>query len=312
MAQGPPALSTMWAMQPRLERDLPAFIDRAVELGFGAIEINHSMEADHVAAIRSHAPVTVNSVHAPAPLEQHSRRGWNRDLNLASTDEEEREIAAQYALRSIELAAEVGARAVVVHLGHIGSAPLDGEVKRRELFDQDVTGGDLWAHAGAEAIQMRAQLAPPQFAQAHRSLDQLAAAAQQAGVTIGLETRLRYHHIPLPDEAATLLADYPPEVAGYWHDSGHAEVLHRIGLVDADAWFESLGDRVVGIHVSDVNGLLDHRAPGNGDLDFAALASKIPHDAVRTFEIDQHEPDDDVARALELTREVELVARGDG
>ena len=201
-AQGPPALSTMWAMQPRFERDLPAFIDRAAELGFGAIEINHSMDAEHVAAIRSHGSVTVASVHAPAPLEQHSRRGWNRELNLASIDEEERQLAVQYTLRSIALAAGVGARAVVVHLGQVGGAMLDGEAKRRELFEQGVTAGDLWAHAGAEAVRVRAQLAPPQLAQAHRSIAELAAAAEQAGITIGLETRLRYHQIPLPEEAA--------------------------------------------------------------------------------------------------------------
>ena len=296
-------------MQPRFERNLTAFINRAIELGFGAIEVNHSMDAGHVAAIRSHPSVTVTSVHAPAPLEQHPSRGWNRDLNLAAIDEDERRLAVQYTLRSVELAAELGARAVVVHLGHVGDAPLAGELKRRELFARGVIGGDAWAHAGAEAVRLRAELAPPHLAQARRSLDELATAAQQAGVTIGVETRQHYHQIPLPEEAATLLAGYPPEVAGYWHDSGHAEVLHRLGFVNAGSWFDSLGGRVVGTHISDIDGLLDHRAPGNGDLDFAALAAHIPYDAVRTFEVDQHEPDDDLVRALALTRKVALVAR---
>ncbi len=309
MPQAPPALSTMWAMQPRFERDLSAFIDRAADLGFGAIEVNHSMTARQIAAIRSHRSVTATSVHAPAPLEQHSRWGWNRDLNLASVDEQERRLAVQYALRSVALAAEVGARAVVVHLGEIGGELLGGELRRRELFGRGVAGGDLWAYAGAEAVQIRAQLAPPQLAQAHRSLDELAAAARQAGVTIAVETRQHYHQFPLPEEAATLLADYPPQVAGYWHDSGHAELQHRLGFVNSDSWFELLGERLVGMHISDVDGLVDHRAPGNGDLDFAALAPRIPDDAIRTFEVDQHEPDEDLVRALGLTREVALVAR---
>ncbi|MEE8337727.1 MAG: hypothetical protein V3R95_06680, partial [Dehalococcoidia bacterium] len=90
MTAAPVALSTMWAMQPRFERDLPAFVDRAAELGFEAIELNHSMDHDHVAAFRAGVALPATAVHAPAPLERHSRRGWNRDLNLASTDEQER------------------------------------------------------------------------------------------------------------------------------------------------------------------------------------------------------------------------------
>jgi sugar phosphate isomerase/epimerase len=297
----------MWAMQPRFERDLPAFVERAAELGFGAIELNHSMNHEHLDAFRTGVALPATSVHAPAPLERHSRWGWNRDLNLASVDEEERALAVRYAQRSVELASEIGARAVVVHLGQITSGAVDGELKRRELFEGGTTGGDIWAHAGTGAAQVRAQLAPPYLAQAHRSLDELATAAQAAGVVLGLETRLHYHQFPLPEEAVMLLADYPPEVAGYWHDSGHAEVLDRLGFVALDAWFERLGDRVVGTHITDVRDLVDHRAPGNGDLDFAALAAHIPPSAVRTFEVDQHEPDEDVARALDLTREVGLV-----
>jgi sugar phosphate isomerase/epimerase len=56
-----------------------------------------------------------------------------------------------------------------------------------------------------------------------------------------------------------------------------------------------------------MHGILDHRAPGNGDVDFAALAARIPPAAARTLEINQHEPDEDVAQGLALLREVEVV-----
>ncbi|HJM90109.1 MAG TPA: TIM barrel protein [Dehalococcoidia bacterium] len=304
----PPAgLSTMWAMQPRFEHDLSAFIDRATELGFGAIEINHSMQPDQIAAIRSHSSVDVTSVHAPAPLEQHSRRGWNRDLNLASTDENERSIAVQYSKRSIELAAEVGAGAVVVHLGQIGNAMIAGETSRRQSYERGEQGGPVWRQAGIEATTLRAQLAGPYYVQARHSLDELAVAADAAGVTIGLETRAAYHQFPLPRECAELISGYPPDVVGYWHDTGHAELLDRLGFVALDRWFDLLGERIVGTHITDVAGLVDHRAPGNGDADLAALASRIPAAAVRTFEIDQHEPDDDVAAGLQAMRDAGLV-----
>ncbi len=86
-----PALSTMWAVQPRFERDLGAFMGRAAELGYRAVEINHSMTAEQAGAILGYAALPgaglpVSGVHAPAPLERHPSAGWNRELNLAALD----------------------------------------------------------------------------------------------------------------------------------------------------------------------------------------------------------------------------------
>ncbi len=121
-------------------------------------------------------------------------------------------------------------------------------------------------------------------------------------MALGLECRLHYHEVPLPHELAGLLAPYPASVAGYWHDVGHAEVQHRLGLTDRSAWFDLLGERLLGVHLHDVRALVDHRAPGTGDVDFGWLAARVGIDVARTFEIDQHEPDDAVARALAVVR----------
>src|SRR5690606_12063633 len=131
------------------------------------------------------------------------------------------------------------------------------------------------------------------------------------GVTLGIETRLHYHEIPLPHEAVDLFAPYDRSLVGYVHDVGHAEVHHRLGVTDRDAWFDLLGDRLVALHLHDVRGLVDHRAPGNGDVDFAWLARRIEAAnplAARTFEIDQRESDEDVARGLQVLREAGVVA----
>ena len=46
----------------------------------------------------------------------------------------------------------------------------------------------------------------------------------------GLENRYHYHEFPGPGEMRELLDEYPPHVAGFWLDVGHAEVLDRLGL----------------------------------------------------------------------------------
>lgn len=309
------ALSTMWAMQPRFEHDLPAFLARARELGFGAIEVNHSMDAEQARTILDAAQaggLPVTGVHGPAPLRSHPGRGENRDLNLASLDEEERDLAVQDHLASIDLAAEAGAGVVVVHLGHIdlpGGRRLVSEQRLRALHPDREAMPEAWASAVEETREARARLVGAWIEAAHLSLRTLAERAADLGVTLGIETRLNYHEIPLPHEAAELLAPHHPSVVGYLHDVGHAEVQHRLGLTDRSAWWNEVGERLVGLHLHDVRGLLDHRAPGNGDVDFAWLAERVAAanpSAARTFEIDQHEPDEDLAYGRRLLTDLGL------
>lgn len=325
----------MWAVQPRFETDITGFLSAAAALGFAGIEVNHSMDPGQTAALIEAARATgleARSLHAPAPwalIESGSLAGReNRTLNLAALDEGERRLAVEQHVRSIEVAARASMSAVVVHLGGIGEldVTLAGEEWLRtaylERYAHAAGAFDGGAHVLAApqparssewlerieaARRERAAVAGPWLEAARRSLAELAPHAAHLGITLGLECRLRYHEFPLPEEAAELLREHPPEVAGYWHDVGHAEVLARLGLVPLDAWHELLATRLVGVHVHDVRGLTDHRAPGTGDVDFRALASQLPPSALRTFEVDQHEPPAALASGLRTARAAGVV-----
>jgi sugar phosphate isomerase/epimerase len=80
-------------------------------------------------------------------------------------------------------------------------------------------------------------------------------------------------------------------------------VQARLGMIDRAAWFPALTPRMIGCHLHDVAGILDHRAPGNGTLDWAYVAAAIPPTALRVLEINQDEPDDLVGSALPFLRE---------
>jgi len=303
----------MWAVQPRFERDLPAFLGRAAELGFGGVEVNHSMDAAQCGAVLVAAQaggLSVTSVHAPAPLEVHPGGRENRALNLASTDEAERARSVRDHLRSVDLAAAAGAKVVVVHLGGVGGRWLDGERRLRSMYDRRAQLADEWDATVDAALRERASKAGPWLDAAARSLAEMAAVASDRGVTLGIETRLGFHEIPLPQELAALLEPYPADVVGYVHDVGHAEVHHRLGVTDRSAWWDLLGPRLVALHLHDVRGLTDHRAPGNGDVDFRWLSQRIAAAnpmALRTFEVDQHESDEDLASGLRLLIETGVV-----
>lgn len=289
----------MWSQQPRFAHDLGEFARTAVELGYTHVELSYIAREEGIEQVRR-SGVPVTSLHAPAPLiEIRGRR--NFDLNLAAEDEDERCQAVAHTKRTIEVAASLGARAIVVHLGAVEGEARQSEVQLRRLVREVAPTEDI-EHAREATLRARAEGQPKAFAQAKRSLAELASHAERYRVTIGLEDRFHVHEIPNVDEALELLAAYPPDVVGYWHDVGHAEVLDRLGVIPHERWLRELGERCVGAHLHDVQGIIDHRAPGCGDADWDYVARYLPDEAIRTFEINQQIPDDEVRAAIPFLR----------
>ncbi|MCH8009626.1 MAG: sugar phosphate isomerase/epimerase [Chloroflexi bacterium] len=294
------SLSTMWAQQDRFE-DMHAFARVAEALGYDAIEVSHATPTEQFERLLDGSGATISSIHAPAPLVKTDGKR-NSSLNLAALDDE-RDTAIEFTKGTIDHAAKAGAGYVVVHLGGIGGKMLDSELKQRRLFDSGTREGPEADELRRETLERRAEQVAPWFEKARESLAVLAAYAKERGVAIGLENRLHYHEFPLPQEALELCADYPAELVGYWHDVGHAEVQARLGYVDKRAWLDTLKERTLGCHLHDVDGLGDHRAPGNGDVEWDYIAEGLPAEALRVFEINQRQPDEDVAGAIAFLRE---------
>jgi sugar phosphate isomerase/epimerase len=297
-----PLLSTMWAQQPRFDADFAAFARVAREAGYAGIEVSHATDAAGLEALLRDGTLPVRSLHAPAPRTTARGGRVNGALNLASPDEEERREAVAHTLRTVDYAARAGARTVVVHLGEIGRGLLPEERALRALYAAGRIDAPEAATARAAAWSRRAEASAPFLAAARRSLAELVAAAAPRGVVVGLENRLHFHEIPSPEEAAALLEEYGAREAGYWHDIGHAEVQARLGLLDARGALRALAPRLVGVHLHDVRGITDHRAPGTGDVDWRSITAALRPDVVRTLEIDQHEPEHLLAAAIAFLR----------
>ncbi len=300
------SLSTMWAQQERFA-DMHDFVRAAQALGYDAIEVSHSTAEAPFDRLLDGSGARLSGIHAPAPKVE-VRGKINSSLNLASLDEEERRTAIEQTKGSIDHAAAVDARFVVVHLGGVGDEMLASEREMRRLFDSGTRTGPEQDALRRETVERRAELAPPYLERARETLAELAAYARERGVALGLENRLHHHEIPLVDEALALLADYPSDVAGYWHDVGHAEVQWRLGYVDKRAWLDALRPRTLGCHLHDVDGIGDHRAPGHGDVEWDYLARGLPPAALRVFEINQRQPEEGVAGAIAFLRERGVVA----
>jgi sugar phosphate isomerase/epimerase len=236
--------------------------------------------------------VPLSSLHAPAPnrLLENGRR--NAEANLASPDAEQTRFALDETKVTIDYAADAGLRYVVVHLGGVGDDRCDEERAVRGLFEAGQTEGEEWDHARRTLAATRSARAAEHLEVARASLEALVEYASRNDVAIGIESRLNYHEIPTPAEAAVLLAPYTNLEAGFWYDIGHCEVQSRLGMIEHASWFPAIGDRIIGAHLHDVRGILDHRGPGNGTLDWRLVAEHLPPTALRVLEIDQHEPDE--------------------
>ena len=251
--------------------------------------------------------VSIASLHSPTPRVKAADGRWSEALNLAATDEAERSHAVRLACATIDHAVRAGARYVVVHLGGIESGGrsemFESEKRLRRLFDEGTRAGEEVEALRRQAHTERREGAGRNLPQARRSLAEMAEHAAGSGVAIGLENRFHYHEFPGVDEMHELLAGYPPDVAGFWLDVGHAEVMDRLGLVPKGRWLDELSARCIGAHVHDVDGLADHRAPGLGDVDWSYIARGLPAGVPRVFEINQMTPEDAVAASIPFLRE---------
>jgi sugar phosphate isomerase/epimerase len=295
------SFSTMWAQQRRFA-DMARFRDAVAAFGYDAIEVSHSTDAAGLHTLLGGGKPPVLSLHAPTPRRRLADGRVNGDANLASIDEAQRRIALAEHRRTIDYAADAGLRYVVVHLGGVGDRRSELETHLRSVYESGVREGNAWLQAQSLLRDWRATGRPPYFEAAKRSLEALIEYAAPRGVALGLESRLSYHEFPHPDEALELLAPYDNAVAGFWYDTGHCEVQARLGMIDRALWFPNLTPRMLGCHLHDVDGILDHRAPGNGTLDWGYVAAALNPAALRVLEINQNEPDDLVRGAIDFLR----------
>ena len=95
---------------------------------------------------------------------------------------------------------------------------------------------------------------------------------------LAIESRSRFEDMPTEREMIRLqehFADNP--WVGYWHDFGHVQLKHNLGLLDHVEWLERISPHLIGGHVHDVEWpARDHRVPFGGTLDYAPLAEVFP------------------------------------
>ena len=109
----------MWA-KDRFSH-MAVFAAKLRELGFTHVELNRLVSPRMLGELLN-AGIPISSIHSPCPTVLSSK-GTDADrLSLSSLDVSERAEAVSFAKRAIDLAADVNARAIVLHMGEV---PID-------------------------------------------------------------------------------------------------------------------------------------------------------------------------------------------
>ena len=281
------ALSTNWNNR-RLE-DGAAIADEAMALGFDALELGFSTLPEQIPGIKSRLDsMPVDSVHAYAPVPIGAPCGSPELHYLVSPDPDERALARRLLGKTMALAEDVGAKAVVLHAGRIACGSPFGN-----LFSRQSTR------------RLRRGLALVDVFRAE--VDALVPVLEKAHLKLAFENLPYLEAFPNEDEMDAFMKDYAGAPVGAWFDTGHARVRFCSKWAPAEA---EVARRqlpyVLGMHFNDVKDVHDdHFQPGGGNVDFAALAFVAAKEGtIRVVEPNPGVKADDLRKGLALLRKL--------
>lgn len=279
--------------------------DELAALGFDGIELEYRVRPETLRQMgkRPGRALPVPSVHAffPNPMRDGDSGSGANAFLFSAPDRGERDAAVRHGIATLEAAERLGARAVVLHLGHV---PVEQELLAEYRRLESVAGPATpeLRDAVVAVLAARDRLKKPYLDAVLRSVERLNREALRRGLLLGIENRFHPHEIPLHDEAATILGEFRGGAVRYWHDVGHALNHQRLGIGTQAAWLEAYGAELAGTHLHDIRGGSDHLAPGTGEADFAAILRHLPPTAIKILEIRPHVPREEVLAARDMLR----------
>jgi sugar phosphate isomerase/epimerase len=273
------AISTSWrASKAKSGKEL---LNELMEVGAEALELEYRVSEEIFAELKlllKKEQIPVLSVHNVFPATK-----IEAPFALSSPEAEERELAVKLARQTIQIASDLEAKAVILHLD---SVPMDSrheEIFR--LYDEEKYATAEWDALIDKQMKERASKAAKSLDSALFSLDELNKSAERYDVWLGIENRYFYHEIPNLQEMDLIFDKFSGSQVRYWHDAGHAQVEQNFGWQDHKEMLERFSHLMVGCHLHDVEGHSDHKAPGTGEVDFNLLKDYVRSETLKVVEV---------------------------
>lgn len=298
-------------------------------LGFSHVELSHGISVTLVPGILralEEGVIKVSSTHNFCPLPAGFSRPAPNAYEPTADDATQRDQWLRQTRRSLEFAAQVGARVLVMHLGSVRfwwRSPADKLLRRADACYKKINN-NAKARAGEEGRfadepdfaalrkkvlkKIRARMTP-YWERVRAGVEELRADAVERGVILGFENRERPDELPLDDQFGELLDGITqPNTVAYWHDTGHARLKEQLGISNHREQLEKNAARLAGFHLHDTtDDGHDHQPIGAGGIDFDMVSSFWKPHHVLVLELSPRVSVDDVVRSK---NKIETLMRG--
>jgi sugar phosphate isomerase/epimerase len=257
------------------------------KLGFDLIELDNGVSKSLMPGIQrmfDAEEIRFSSLHNFCLLPPEAPAVPPDCYKFSAASAEERERAVTQACQAIDLAGQLNAPFVVLHLGQVNMPPITDR-----LIAMAKAGGYLsreYVRMKISAVKEREKIVPECLQRVKNCLRRIVEYAAAKNIRIGLEARRDYEQIPTERELMELLEEMNSSQLGYWHDFGHSQIKENLGFLDHAEWLRAVGPRAFGCHVHDcIWPARDHQPPFTGGVAFEKLVPLLATNCLFVWEM---------------------------
>jgi len=275
------------------------------KLGFNLIELDHSVRMSLMPGIQKTfdaGEIRFSSLHNFCPSPAGSPMTSIDCSKFSAASAEERERAVTQAFQAVDLAGQLNAPFVVLHLGQVNMPPITDRLiamaKAGEYLSRN------YVKLKIKVVQERERDSPQYLQHVKDCLRRVIEYAGSKGVRLGIESRRAYEEIPTERELGKLLGEMNSPQLGYWHDFGHSQIKENLGFVDHAEWLRAVGPRAFGCHVHDcIWPARDHQPPFTGGVDFEKLVPLLPTNCLFVWKMNPNRTADAIRQSVQMWEE---------
>jgi sugar phosphate isomerase/epimerase len=279
------SLSTCW--NSHRHTDGREMLREIRDLGFEYAELSHGIRISLLPGILEAAEageIKISTVHNFCPLPVGVNHANPNVFRFSSLDARERENAWRHSLKTLDTAQQVGAQLVVLHMGSIEMKEYTERLE--DMVQRGQRETPKYERLCAEVMERREARKERHQTVAHDLLRRLVPEAERRGLRLGIENREALEEIPFETDFPMFFREFSEPTVCYWHDTGHAQIKENLGFIIHAMHLGAMADRLAGFHIHDVEFPgRDHRPPGTGTIDFAALARWVKVEHLKVLEL---------------------------
>jgi len=277
-------------------------IEEILGLGFDHVELGYDLAVPLVPGVRKmveQKAVFVDSLHNYCPVPMSAPRPHPELFLLSSMDRSEREMAVANTLKTINFAAEIGAKCVNFHAGYVDMPKFTPELIA--LHEEGAQYSEKYDKLKIKMLMQRDKKAQKHIDGLCWGLETLLPELEKTKVALAVEILPFWESIPCETEMEEIGKKFNSPLIRYWHDMGHSQIRENLNLISHKHWLERLSPFLAGMHVHDVMPPAhDHLMPPKGKMNFESFKKFIRPDILLVMEPSPNVSESDIREGVRI------------